>query len=97
MKDICRITRSCYRDFAEQIAAEIVGRGYLNGVYYHDSERGRDRLEVSLVIYRCPMSGQVTDIGDIWWDSYTIVEDKDGEPKLMINDFDFSILLEELL
>jgi hypothetical protein len=43
------------------------------------------------------MSGQVTDIGDIWWDSYTIVEDEDGEPKLMINDFDFAILLEELL
>ena len=25
MKDICRITRSCYRDFAEQIAAGIMG------------------------------------------------------------------------
>ena len=26
MKDICRITRSCYRDFAEQIAADLCGR-----------------------------------------------------------------------
>lgn len=97
MRDICTITKGCYRDFAEQIAQEIGRSNYLNGVFYSDSPKGRHRLEVSLIVYREAKGGRIIDIGDIWWDSYTIIEQEDGEPKLMINDFDFARLREELV
>jgi hypothetical protein len=68
-----------------------------DGVIYSDSPRGRDCLEASLIIYRDSKSGLIVDIEPIWWDSYTIIEQEEGEQKLMINDFDFSRLKEELL
>lgn len=97
MKSICTITKGCYRDFAEQIVQRIGSRSYLNGVFFSDSPKGQHRLEVNLIIYRDPISGLIVDIDAVWWDSYTIIEQEDGEPKLMINDFDFSRLKEELV
>ena len=91
MKDICTITKSCYRDFAEQIAQRIGSGNYLNGVFYSQTPQGQHRLEVSLIIYRDPISGLIVDIDAVWWDSYTIIE-QDEDPVLKINDFDFSIL-----
>ena len=97
MKSIYTITKGCYRDIAEQIAQRIGSGCYLNGVFYSDSPHGRDCLEASLIIYRDSKSGLIVDIDAVWWDSYTIIEQEDGEPKLMINDFDFSRLKEELV
>lgn len=97
MKSICTITKGCYRDFAEQIALKLEQRSYVTGVFQSESAEGRHRLEVSLIAYRDPVSGQVVDVSEVWWDSYTIIEQQEGEQKLMINDFDFSRLKKELL
>ena len=37
-------------------------------------------------------SGELIDIGDVWWDCTTIEFDEDGEPVLKINDFDYKEL-----
>ena len=97
MKDICTITKSCYRDFAEQIAQKLEQRSYATGVFYSNAPHGQHRLEVSIIAYRNAESGEIVEISEIWWDSYTIIQQQDGEPKLMINDFDFSLLRKELL
>lgn len=96
MKDIYTITKGCYRDFAAQIVERAGERCYLSGVFYSDQGDVRHRLEVNLVIYRDRSNWQIIDIGDVWWDSYTIVENEQGEPIPMINDFDFNRLREEL-
>lgn len=97
MKDICTITKSCYRDFAEQIAQKLEQRSYVTGVFYSNTPHGQHRLEVSIIAYRNAESGEIVEISEIWWDSYTIIQQQNGEPKLMINDFDFSLLRKELL
>ena len=96
MKDICTITKSCYRDFAEQIAQKLEQRSYVTGVFYSNTPHGLHRLEVSMIAYHDTESGEILDVSEIWWDSYTIIQ-QDGEQKLMINDFDFSLLRKELL
>ena len=97
MKDIYSINKGCYRDFAEQIALKIEDRCYLSGVFYSENGDVRHRLEISIVVYRDVVSGCITDICDVWWDSYTIVEDADGELALKCNDFDFARLRSELI
>ena len=49
------------------------------------------------MVYRDAVSGRVTDICDVWWDSYTITEDADGQVVLKCNDFDFARLRSELI
>ena len=44
------------------------------------------------MIYREAGSGELIDIGDVWWDCTTIEFDEDGEPVLKINDFDYKEL-----
>ena len=97
MKDIYSITKGSYRDFAEQIAFKIEGRCYLSGAFYSQSGDVTHRLEVNLVVYRDAVTGYITDICDVWWDSYTIVEDAEGEVTLACNDFDFARLRSELI
>lgn len=97
MKDIYSITKGSYRDFAEQIAFKLEGRCYLSGVFYSQSGQVTHRLEISIVIYRDAVTGYITDICDVWWDSCTIVEDADGEVLLKCNDFDFARLRSELI
>ena len=96
MKDIYTITKGCYRHFAEQIAQRVGSRCYLSGVFYSGTEEECHRLEVNLLIYRDLYNGQIVDISPVWWDSYTIVKDENGEIVLKINDFDFNKLRREL-
>lgn len=97
MKDIYSITKGCYRDLAEQIALKIEDRSYLSGVFYSENRGVCHRLEISIVVYRDAVSGSITDICDVWWDSYTITEDADGQVVLKCNDFDFARLRSELI
>ena len=59
MKDICTITKSCYRDFAEQIAQKLEQRSYVTGVFYSNAPHGQHRLEVSIIAYRNAESGEI--------------------------------------
>lgn len=97
MKNIYTIKKAIYRSFAEQIA-QAVGRGcYLSGVFSCAEGDVVHKLELSIVIYRDKASGEIIEVSDVWWDSYTIERTVDGEPVLKINDFDFIMLKRELL
>ena len=96
MKNIYTVTKGCYRDFAEQIAMKMEGRCYVSGAFYSGTDEVLHRLEVSLVVYRDRVSGCITDICDVWWDSCAIVTNEDGDIVPMINDFDFARLRSEL-
>ena len=97
MKDIYTITKGCYRSFAEQIVSRL-GRGhYISGVFSHSIGGVVHRLELTLIIYRDAGSGEIVDISDVWWDSYTIEQGESGEMVLKINDFDFALLCKQLI
>ena len=97
MKNTHTITKAIYKSFAEQIAEDAIGRNYISDVFYVTDKDVEHRLELSLIIYRDRRSGEVTDIADVWWDSYTIETNEDGEPVLKINDFDMKLLYKELM
>ena len=92
MKNTHTITREVYNFFAERISAKMVGKHYLSEVFKYDDGEVVHRLELSLMIYREAGSGELIDIGDVWWDCTTIEFDEDGEPVLKINDFDYKEL-----
>ena len=97
MKNTHTITKAIYKSFAEQIVESAIGKNYTSGVFYITDREVMHRLELSLIIYRDENNGEVTDISDVWWDSYTIETNENGEPVLKINDFDIKLLYKELM
>ena len=73
------------------------GKHYLSEVFLLPDGEVTHRLELSIIIYREAGSGELIDISDVWWDSYTIESSQSGEPVLKINDFDFALLYKELI
>ena len=92
MENTHTITREVYNYFAERISARMEGKHYLSEVFNYDDGQVVHRLELSLMIYREASSGELIDIGDVWWDCTTIETDEDGEMTLKINDFDYKEL-----
>ena len=92
MENTHTITREVYNYFAERISARMEGKHYLSEVFNYDDGQVVHRLELSLMIYREAGSGELIDIGDVWWDCTTIETDEDGEMTLKINDFDYKEL-----
>ena len=70
---------------------------YISGVFSHSIGGVVHRLELTLIVYREAGSGEIVDVSDVWWDSYTIEQGEDGEMVLKINDFDFAKLYKELI
>ena len=97
MRNSYIITKNIYRAFAEQIAAKMEGLHYLSGVFSVADGEVVHRLELSIIIYREAGGGEVIDLSDVWWESYTIERQSDGEPRLKINDFDFALLYKALM
>jgi hypothetical protein len=50
-----------------------------------------------MVVYRDKESGEIIDLAEVWWDSYTIENRADGDVVLKINDFDFALLCKQLI
>ena len=97
MKNTHTITREVYNYFAERISARMEGKHYLSEVFNYDDGQVVHRLELSLMIYREAGSGELIDIGDVWWDCTTIETDEDGEMTLKINDFDYHELYRTIM
>ena len=97
MKDIYTITKGCYRSFAEQIVSRLGGGHYISGVFRHAEGEVVHRLELTMVVYRDKRSGEIIDLAEVWWDSYTIENRADGDVVLKINDFDFALLCKQLI
>lgn len=92
------ITSQIYEKTAQRLCDLVGNRNYFSGVIEFSHEETECRMVTSLIIYhkRVEMPDDnfdvIEDIIPVWWEFHTFI---DGEER--INDFDFSLLKEQII